>query len=193
MKPIHLNLAARPYRDNRPVYAVVVVTSLLIAFLALTNFDTWYRYRTETQATRAKIDRNEAAAAQERSRNQVVTSQIGRIDLTRLDRQTRFINAKLAERAFSWSELLDHLEGVVVDDVRLVSITPQVDDETGKVKLELQFESKSADGLVTTMERFGRDAQFRDPFPSTEILQNENSYMFTLNVEYRPSNAKVIR
>ena len=31
VKPIHLNLASRPYRDYRPVYAVVVLMSLLIA------------------------------------------------------------------------------------------------------------------------------------------------------------------
>ena len=35
MKPIHLNLARRPYRDYRPVYAVVVLASLLAAFLML--------------------------------------------------------------------------------------------------------------------------------------------------------------
>jgi hypothetical protein len=187
VKPIHLNLASRPYRDNRPVYAVVVVLSLIIAFMALTNFDTWYRYRHDTRSTRAKIDQIDAAAAQERNRAEIVKRQIGQIDLAKLDRQTRFINAKLAERAFSWSELLDHLEGVVVDDVRLISISPSVDDDTGRVMLQLQFEAKSADGLVTTMERFGRDAAFRNPFPSTETLQNENVYVFTLSVEYRPA------
>ena len=31
MKPLHLNLASRPYRDYRPVYAAVVVMSLLTA------------------------------------------------------------------------------------------------------------------------------------------------------------------
>ena len=54
MKPIHLNLAARPYRDYRPVYAAVVVMSLLAAFLMLNNVETYYRYIHETKATRAK-------------------------------------------------------------------------------------------------------------------------------------------
>ena len=43
MKPIHLNLASRPYRDYRPVYAVVVLLSLATAFLMLNNIETYYR------------------------------------------------------------------------------------------------------------------------------------------------------
>jgi hypothetical protein len=43
VKPIHLNLAARPYRDYRPVYAVVVLLSLLTAFLMLNNVESNYR------------------------------------------------------------------------------------------------------------------------------------------------------
>ena len=41
MKPIHLNLARRPYRDYRPVYAVVVLSSLLIAFLMISTIPTF--------------------------------------------------------------------------------------------------------------------------------------------------------
>ena len=55
MKPIHLNLAARPYRDYRPVYAAVVVMSLVTAYLLLNNIETYYRYIRETKTTRAEI------------------------------------------------------------------------------------------------------------------------------------------
>ena len=55
MKPIHLNLASRPFRDYRPVYAAVVIMALLTAFLALNIVDTFLRYRTETKTTRANI------------------------------------------------------------------------------------------------------------------------------------------
>ena len=41
MKPLHLNLASRPYRDYRPVYAAVVAMSLVTAFLMLNNVETY--------------------------------------------------------------------------------------------------------------------------------------------------------
>ena len=60
MKPLHLNLASRPYRDYRPLYAVVVIMSLLTAFLMLRNIDTFYRYKRETKTTAEDIQRIEA-------------------------------------------------------------------------------------------------------------------------------------
>ena len=62
MKPIHLNLASRPYRDYRPVYAVVVVLSLLTAFLMLNNIETYYRYIRETNAANLLIGRRDSSA-----------------------------------------------------------------------------------------------------------------------------------
>ena len=109
MKPIHLNLASRPFRDYRPVYAVVVVIALLTAFLALNNVDTFLRYRTETKATRANIDKLEQQIADEQHKTDALTQRLKGVDLKLLASQTEFANAQLAERAFSWSELLDRL------------------------------------------------------------------------------------
>jgi hypothetical protein len=102
VKPIHLNLATRPYRDYRPVYAAVVVMSLLTAFLMLNNVETYYRYTHETRSTRAKIASVEAQTQREKQNVQIAQNRLEQVDVARLDAQTRFINAKLAERAFSW-------------------------------------------------------------------------------------------
>lgn len=184
MKPIHLNLASRPYRDYRPVYAAVVLMSLLTAFLMLNNVDTYYRYIHETKATRGKIAQREAQTQQEQERAEVVKRQLGRIDLVLLDDQTRFINAKLAERAFSWSALLDELETVLSNDVRLISVSPAF--QNGGIQLALQCEAKTATGLIDIMNRMHKDANFANPFPTSESMI-EGGYSFGLNVEYRPS------
>ncbi len=185
MKPIHLNLAARPYRDYRPVYAVVVAMSLLAAFLMLNNVDTYFRYIRETKSTRAKIDEIEGQAQTERARADVAQNRIRGLDLTRLDRQTNFINAKLAERAFSWSSLLDDLESVVANDVRLVSVSPTF-GSGGVVNLAMTFQSKSSDGMLTTIKRMQNDPQFTNPFPSIEAMV-EGGYEFRLTAGYLPA------
>jgi hypothetical protein len=184
VKPIHLNLAARPYRDYRPVYAAVVVLSLLTAFLMLNNVETYYRYVRETKSTRAKIAELEQQVARERESEQVARRRLQGLDLTRLDQQTKFVNAKLAERAFSWSQLLDELESILADDVRLVSVSPAF-DKNGLIMLSLAFQSKSGDGMITTINRMNADPQFADAFPTTES-QIEGGYAFTLNARYMP-------
>ena len=185
MKPIHLNLAARPYRDYRPVYAVVVVLSLLTAFLMLNNVDTYLRYVHETKATRAQIAQIEEQTRVEAQKEEQARARLKGLDLVRLDERTRFINAKLAERAFSWSRLLDDLESVLRDDVRLLSVSPGF-GEDGEVRLGLNFQSKSADGMITTINRMNADPQFEDAFPTTESSDDAGIYSFDLSVRYLP-------
>jgi type IV pilus assembly protein PilN len=193
LKPIHLNLAAQPYRDYRAVYAVVVVTSLLTAFLMLNNIDTYYRYIRETKNTRAEIDRIEAQAQQERKKEEAARQRLAGVDLVFLDSQTKFVNAKLAERAFSWSALLDDLESVLADDVRLISVAPNFDKEGG-VKLAMQFASKSSDGMITTINRMNRNPRFANPFPEVENTdQVSGGIQFTLRANYLPPGPEVMR
>jgi hypothetical protein len=184
VKPLHLNLASRPYRDYRPVYAVVVAMSLITAFLMLNNVETYYRYTRDTHSTRAKIASIEAQTQREREREQSVQQRIKGLDLRRLSAQTRFVNAKLAERAFSWSTLLDELESVLVDDVRLVSVAPAFAE--GSIQLTLEFVSKSADGMIKTINRMNADPQFRYPFPSNQSALETGGYAFSLTVQYLP-------
>lgn len=190
MKPIHLNLASRPYRDYRPVYAVVVVTSLLTAFLMLNNVDTYYRYIHETRTTRSKIAQIEAETEKERRLAADVERRTRTIDLELLDVQSRFVNAKLAERAFSWSVLLDKLESILADNVRLESVSPSFDAE-GAVSLSMQFESKSSDGMTETLDRMNADPAFHNAFPSSETMHASGVYTFGISTTYLPGAATV--
>jgi type IV pilus assembly protein PilN len=192
LKPIHLNLAARPYRDYRPVYAVVVLTSLLTAFLMLNNIETYYRYIRETKNTRAEIERIESQALQERRKEEAARQRLSGVDLAFLDSKTKFVNAKLAERAFSWSALLDELESVLADDVRLMTVSPAFDKD-GDIRLSMQFASKSTDGMITTINRMNRDARFARPFPDIENTDETGGITFSLKAQYIPEGNPVMR
>lgn len=184
MKPIHLNLAARPYRDYRPVYAVVVVVSLITAFLMLSNIDAYYLYIHDTRSTRDKIASIERQTQQERERADMVERRLNSLDLQLLNDQTRFVNAKLRERTFSWSALLDDLETILPRDVRLLSITPAIAPD-GKVSLGLAFESKSAEGMISILDNMLRHPRFASPFPNAET-NNGGIYSFGISVQYFP-------
>ncbi|MDX6482029.1 MAG: type pilus assembly protein PilN, partial [Gaiellaceae bacterium] len=179
MKPLHLNLASRPFRDYKPVYAVVVLTSLLIAFLMLNNVDTYYRYVSETQTTRARIAQLEAEAVSERRRESAADAQLHNVDLVALDSETKFINARLAERAFSWSELLDRLERVIPEDVRIRNIAPTF-QKTGLVHLELNCEARKADGMLLTLNQLEASPHFSNPIPHNEDTVAEGAFTFAI-------------
>jgi len=186
VKPIHLNLAKRPFEDKRLFIMTVVGLSIIIAALLFTNIDTYLRYRVQTQTTRSTIAALDAKTEQERRRTETVKQQLSRIDVASLSKQTSFINAQLAQRAFSWSELLDHLEAVLADDVRVTSIAPSFIPD-GRVMLNMAVEAKTANGLVDMLQRFNRDPHFVNPFPSNETAVPAGGYRITLTVEYKPT------
>lgn len=190
MKPIHLNLASRPYRDYTPVNLVAATMFVLMLLLAWFNIDTAVRYRVETRNTRAKIAQLEAQQRREKELEAAAQQRLAGIDVKFLDEQTRFINQQLAQRAFSWSALLDELESVLADDVRLLSVAPSFNDN-GTIQLGLSFESKSNDGMITTINRMHRDPQFVNPFPANESVR-EGVYAFNLSVGYRPAQPVVL-
>ncbi len=191
MKPIHLNLASRPFRDFRPVYAAVVVMALLTAFLALNNVDTLLRYRTETKTTRADISQLEQQTAEEQHKADTLTQRLRGFDLKLLLSQTEFANTQLAERAFSWSELLDRLERVLPDDVRLQSVSPTFDKD-GLVHLAMMCVAKSGTGLSTTINHFNGDSHFANAFPASEVVEPGGERRITLSVDYRPTITRSI-
>jgi hypothetical protein len=98
------------------------------------------------------------------------------------------VNAKLLERAFSWSALLDELESVIANDVRLLTVTPSFAQD-GTINLSLAFEAKTGNGMITTINRMHGDPQFVNPFPSNETVSPEGVYSFNLTVGYRPAPA----
>ena len=190
MKPIHLNLAARPYRDYRPIYAVVIATSIIIAFLMLNNLDTYVRYVRDTRTTRNEITSIQAQIQQEHRRAESATRDTSTIDLISLSKESKFVNTQLAQRAFSWSELLDQLEAVLPGNVRITSISPQFAD-SGLVHLSLACEGKSSDTLLTTINRLQRDPHFSNPFPTNQE-RTASGYRFGLGVDYRPTVVRVV-
>lgn len=189
MKPIHLNLAAKPYRDYRPYIAVVVVASILTAIMALQNVDAWLLYQHNTQTVRGDIAQINARIADEQRRNDAVNQRLRAVDTKLLTAQSSYVNARLAERAFSWSELLDRMEHVLPDDVRIEAINPGFNKD-GTIHLTLPCVGKKNNSMVNTIERLYHDPNFSNPFPFNEDHVPEG-YKFTIGVEYKPSLTKV--
>lgn len=89
-------------------------------------------------------------------------------------------------RAFSWSELLGHLEEVVPADVRLLSIAPQGSE--GRIEVRFRAIGRTvADGLELLQALQGRE-EFREPFLTTVVESNEGIDL-SYTVDYAPERA----
>jgi hypothetical protein len=50
----------------------------------------------------------------------------------------------------------------------------------------MDFEAKSGDGMITTINRMNLDPQFRDAFPRNETARDDGTYVFSLSANYLP-------
>lgn len=186
MKPIHLNLAARPWRDNRLVWALVALMLAVTGLLLFANVRAGYHYLISTRETRQTIERLEAERRREETTRDAIGQQIARVDMERLSVASRYINAQLAERAVSWSGLLDRLERVVPNGVRLTTLDPAV-DKGGNITLSMSCVAKNSDGMVEMLNRMILDPHFDRSFPSSERTREDGSHEFTIQADYNPA------
>jgi Tfp pilus assembly protein PilN len=191
VKALHPNLASRPYRDYRPVWTVVAVLAILSAALLAYNVQTAYQYFATTSDTRAEISALEASIAEERQATRAARGQSARFDSPELRRRAEFVNARIAERAFSWNQLLDDLEAVFPPDVRLVRLSPTV-EKTGTVTLNMQCFARNDDGMVDLIQNMFRSPKFVRPFPANQSSSPTGLHQFSITTQYHPSAPGVI-
>jgi Tfp pilus assembly protein PilN len=185
MKTIHLNLAAKPYRDYRPVYLTMAAMGLATLILLGYNVITGYEYLVETEQARGEIAELEKEAAGERTRAAELDARIEQIDLRALDLRSRFINAQIKERVFSFSGLLDDIENTLPHDVKLLSLNPTFDEE-GTIRLSLACVARKRSGMLDLLDRLYADDSFQKAFPRSERAEPDGTYNFDIDVEYLP-------
>lgn len=184
MRPLHLNLASRPWQNTRPFWITVAVASVLILVLLVNNVQAAWTYYMETEETRAAISDIQTRATAEKQAAARLQEQIDGLDRNDLMRRVDFVNRQIAERAFSWSQLLDHLERVIPDDVRLTSLRPSI-EENGRIQLALNCKAKNQHAYVDTIRQITADPYFHNPYPLSESTK-DGEVSFTLQVTYRP-------
>ncbi len=164
---------------------MVAVMALITIVLLGYNVVTGYEYLIETEQTRAEIAALEAETTRERELAERLDARIETIDLRALDRKSRFINAQIKERAFSFSGLLDDLERTLPNDVRLIDLNPYFDDE-GTIRLGLSCSARARDGMIDLLNQLYADASFEKAFPRNERIESDGTFSFQLDVEYLP-------
>lgn len=176
-------MASRPYRDYRPVWLAAVTIGLVTLVLMVNNARTAYRFFINTHDTRAEITQVESEIAGERAKSAEIDQRTQSLDSSLLRARVAYVNNQIVRRAFSWSALLDHLEEVFPDEVRLVTLNPVMVPER-PVQLNMTCVGRTGDGLVELIRALNDSQHFAKPLPTSESLLEDGSYRFTINVEY---------
>jgi Tfp pilus assembly protein PilN len=179
MRP--LNLASRPFRNEKLPKFGLAVASLLILLLSLYHVRTAFRL----------LPRNTSKLAEEvrglEEQQQALRADASRLRTTKpnpADAARWVILKELVDRkVFSWTRLFAVLEESLPMGVRLVSVQPAV--QKGQFLLELDAVAQSVEDGLEMIGALEARPEFENVRPVRRLL-NDQGVMFSYSMSYNP-------
>jgi len=181
-----INLATQPYEDARLFYlqwvglllALAVITAILLSLVVKSHRASRDITRKVEQERRqiAEIDRERAAAE----------AILNRPENRDVRDRSRFLNALIARKAFSWTQVFTDMEKIVPPRVRIVSIRPDV-NASHQLEIHLEAIGDSHDKGIELVRRMEESPTFRAPQLRVERPEtNSPGFEFTIVAQYIP-------
>ncbi len=182
------NFAKRPFRDDRPAFAVAGLLLLAGVALLIANLRLFASYSRGVADVRAEIAALDARQGRADERKQAAKTALASYRLSALADESRELARIVAERRFSWTALLARLERTLPSDVGLARLQPRFEKEK-EILLDLQLIGRSREAVVPTIAALARDHAFSGVELKNEVAPEAAAaqpYQFQLSCRYEP-------
>lgn len=171
---LRTNLSTRPFYNDRAVRTGLV--ALAIVALGLTFFNAVEILRLERAGREARqtVARNNAQARDMRQKAQVIRQSINQAALQAVQASARDANALIDRRAFSWTALLNYFQATLPPDVRIASVTPQVDDD-GRMMVSIAVFARRVEDLSEFADALETTGAFSDVLPRQTSVEEDGT------------------
>lgn len=186
MKPLHLNLATRPFRNNTAVGSVVAAVTATLVLATAANLYVFLNHGA-TYATLQQEERSDRAAlAALEKEERALAKEFQTRDFRRIYERGKFANELIRRRAFSWTLLFNTLETVVPAEVMMSAIRPNITAEDIVVRVEGL--AKTHGGFISFQDALIGSPAFMRVYPVNERKINPAlpTISFALNFDYLP-------
>ncbi|UCF68761.1 MAG: hypothetical protein JSV80_05590, partial [Acidobacteriota bacterium] len=185
MRPIDLNLATRPYRNDTPLAIALLVLLAAAAGLTAHNTHSYLTADAREQQLLEELSDHRQRMEQMKAEAKTLRDGLDEIDFELLDSQANFVAGILEERNFSWTGLFNALERVLPWNIRLSSIRPRF--EIGLVRVELLGVARDNDAYLDFQDTLLRADGFGGVVPGDfQIDESTEQVFFTLGFDYTP-------
>ncbi len=194
------NLARQPFLNRRPVLRAAAVLALAAVGLLVLNVWLYWRHFSGREEQRAEIGELRAKASEERAALEEALTALEAFDVDWQQDQITFLNARIAERTFSWSALFDHLAEVLPRTVRIERVTPRLlapesrrrrgdlRSAADEVALEITGAAEKDEALLELVDAFFAHRRFRRPSLRVESREGAAEQVgYSMTVVYMPT------
>lgn len=179
------NLATRPFYNARAVNATLLLVSLIV--MAATGFNAWEF--SVLRGTGAQLQDRTASAQRRtqelRSRAASIRGSINPVELERTIALVEEANALIGRRVFSWTELFNHFEGTLPDNVRIMSVRPRLDRSEG-MTVAVVVVARNVEGINAFIEKLEGAGAFAGLLSRDEFVKEDGTIQATLEGQYVP-------
>lgn len=157
---LRLNLSTTPHENKRPFFAgaAFVGTLGLLALLLLSHaaFRSWRsnrKMRTETSHWQNEIRTN-------RQKQIELEAYFRSPQAQQVLERAAFLNSLIGARSFPWTKIFMDLEATLPPGVRVVNISPRLDQ--GRAEIQLTVGAETDDGKIKFLQALEKSPVFSD-------------------------------
>jgi hypothetical protein len=161
---LRTNLSTRPFYNERAVRAALFGLALIAVGLILFNAIEILRLERAGREARQTVAQNAAQARDLREKARVIRQSINQTALQAVQVSARDANALIDRRAFSWTALLNYFQATLPPDVRIASVTPQIDAE-GRMLVAISCFTRRAEDLYEFADALESTGAFSEVLP----------------------------
>jgi Tfp pilus assembly protein PilN len=182
---LRTNLSTRPFYNERLVALAIALVAIVIAVVTAYNVTQLAALTARHAALREQVDvadqrTNELRAEAARARQAV--------DQRRLDavaQAAHEVNTIIDRRTFSWTELFNHVETTLPNDVRITSVRPDY-DQSGIFTVTITVEARAVDHVDAFMEALEGSRLFTNVLVRDDQVNPEGLIEATVRGIYAP-------
>lgn len=188
---IRSNLSSNPAR-NYSLYFIGCVL-LFIGAIAFTVFNvtSLSRWFVESRQLQARMSEQQLKIADLQRQGTELEARIAKIKTPQFVLQTEFVNDAIKRRVFSWTTLFDQFEGVLPDNVKMVSVFPKFGDQ--QITITMEVAGKSLNDIVSLIQALWNSPAFSDVVLKGERQESDGLLHATISLRYLPERAEAAK
>jgi hypothetical protein len=179
---LRTNLSTRPFYNERAIHALAAVFALVVIAVTVWQVARVIRlsaYKTELNAAIAR-DKSEAERLAREAGD--IRRGLDQKELAVVVAAAKEANGLIEQRTFSWTQLFNHLEATLPEDVMLTSISPEFDEGVTHVNMEIQ--GRGGDVIDSFWERLEKTGAFHDIEWSGLTVSEEGMHRLQMSAVY---------
>ena len=182
---LRTNLSTRPFYSERGIQTGLGLAAVLVVALTIFNL------AQIVLLTRSQSDLNSRAAIAENRAHDLLTRAntvrrgLNPKELEQVSGAAREANMLIGQRLFSWTDLLNHIETTLPDDVRVTQLRP-VTDKDGKVIISMSVVGRRPEDIARFMESLEGTGSFADVYSRDESSTEEGLIQTSIEARYLP-------